>query len=417
MRILFINQYYPPDEAPTGLMLESVANALVEQGHEVTILCAHGGYAGGGKAAIPDATETAVRIVRIQASRFGRGNMIAKLADYSTFYLRVVWKLLTLSPKPDRIIALTTPPYLSLLARAASRLRGSDHAHWVMDLYPDVMVAHGMIRPDSIAGRLLARLTRWGMGGNRSKIVLTLGPDMEQRVRMHLQPETTSEWVPLWGTTQEEPSTETPESPGIPSAIPAAVDTRPESPLVLMYSGNMGLGHRFGEFLSAATTSGPGYEWRFNGDGRRRPEIETSIRQFPDAPIRLGPYIQRELLAQHLASADVHLVSLEPCWNGTMVPSKLPAIFSIGRPVIFVGSPECSIGQWILESGAGWVVPPDDDAAMQSALQEAALPSIRATKGKSARLFASRFFDRVTNSTKIARILAANDKQTLSSIG
>ena len=43
VHLLLINQYYPPDEAPTGLMLESVAEELVAMGHEVTVLCSCGG--------------------------------------------------------------------------------------------------------------------------------------------------------------------------------------------------------------------------------------------------------------------------------------------------------------------------------------------------------------------------------------
>jgi glycosyltransferase involved in cell wall biosynthesis len=173
-----------------------------------------------------------------------------------------------------------------------------------------------------------------------------------------------------------------------------------------MYSGNMGLGHRFTEFLRAVKESGPDYEWRFHGGGKRRHEIENFLRRHPGLPISLGPYISRENLARHLKSAEVHLLSLEPTWNGTMVPSKLAAIFSVGRPVIFVGSPDCSIGQWIIESGGGWVVPPDNAAAMDAALSEALLPSVRLAKGKSAKGFADRFFDRSRNSGRIASIFS-----------
>ena len=90
------------------------------------------------------------------------------------------------SPKPDRIVALTTPPYLSLLARFFSKFHGADHAHWVMDLYPDVMEAHGMLKPGGMLNRVLGALTRWGFGGERCACVLSLGPDMANG------------WVAIW---------------------------------------------------------------------------------------------------------------------------------------------------------------------------------------------------------------------------
>jgi hypothetical protein len=47
MHLVLINQYYPPDLAPTGWMLEAVAEELVRAGHRVTVLCAAGrAYAG-----------------------------------------------------------------------------------------------------------------------------------------------------------------------------------------------------------------------------------------------------------------------------------------------------------------------------------------------------------------------------------
>jgi len=248
MHLVFLNQYYPPDAAPTGVMLEGLVEGLLRDGHQVSVLCAAGGYAGKTRdkktqdarqdkdpnierrtsniehrtqddcgreqkhsAQAPPPTrlnspltidnsssslascvlhscvsstipEPQLRIIRIGASKFGRGTFAGKLADYASYYVGVGWKLLTLRPRPDRIVALTTPPYLSLLARLMSKWRGADHAHWVMDVYPDVLAAHGMLRERSLAYRLLAALACWGMGGKRCAAILTLGPDMAERV-------------------------------------------------------------------------------------------------------------------------------------------------------------------------------------------------------------------------------------------
>jgi glycosyltransferase involved in cell wall biosynthesis len=416
MHLVFLNQYYPPDVAPTGLMLEAVAECLAANGHEVTILCAEGGYGGG---ATPDALKPqkpGMRVVRIKATGFGRGSAAGKLADYLTFYVGVAAKLATLQPKPDRVVALTTPPYLSVLARWFSKFRVADHAHWVMDLYPDVMWAHGIIRQKSLPGSILSWLARWGMGGSRCRLVLTLGPDMAERTASYLTNRTPSAWVPLWGTAvgdhpgmaaAGDPSPH-PPAPGAPREGDCSTETPPPTrrPLRLMYSGNMGLGHRFGEFLHGARTAGDRFEWYFNGDGKRRREIAAFRASHPDAPVTLSGYVPRALLAAHLASADVHLASLEPGWDGTMVPSKLQGIFAIGRPVIFVGSETSSMARWIHESGGGWVIPPDDRAALLAALAEALDEPARAAKGRAALAFATRYFGRDGNSTRIAKLLS-----------
>jgi colanic acid biosynthesis glycosyl transferase WcaI len=417
MNFILINQYYPPDGAPTGLMLEAAAGELVALGHDVTILCSAGGYAAtaAGAAPVPTAAEglpsPAPRVVRCWSTTFGRASFLGKLLDYGSFYLGVTWELLTLRPAPDRLVALTTPPYLSVLARLIGKVRGADHAHWVMDLYPDVMSAHGMIREGDSAHRLLAGLARFGFGGRRRAAVVTLGPDMAERVARHLPADGKVEWVPLWDT--EGPSNTDPDGSNGAGPLADARLLRRErgwgdEQVVLMYSGNMGLGHRFGEFLAAAARAAktPAVRFTFFGSGKRRPEIESFIRNHPAAPLELHDHVPRGQLAAHLRSADVHLASLEPAWDGTMVPSKLQGIFAAGRPVIFIGSRHSAIGRWIGESGGGWVVPPDDPLALDAAIRAACDPAERHRRAAAARNFAGQHFDGRRNARITAEILA-----------
>jgi hypothetical protein len=555
MHLVFLNQYYPPDAAPTGVMLRAVAEECVRQGHQVTVICADGGYAGdrrveglkaegqisgdgerGGVSAtvancssIPQnqqskidnhqssispsspstlnpelSTSPTPTIHRLPATRFGRGTFVGKLLDYASYYLGVAWRLGTMNPPPDRIVALTTPPYLSVLARVVSKLRGADHAHWVMDLYPDVMVAHGMLAEGGWKHRLLAGIARWGFSGRRSAAVLTLGPDMaarcrgvirsqspESRVRTEVEnPKSEIQnhqssispvsWVPLWGVGElrngsngdrdlEDKIAAGRSGHGLRRDA-AATGLRlargwAADELVVMYSGNMGLGHRFGEILEVAGArvsspaepmegespareespgSPPGTSFPphrpgesgdsrsgaaarpptahrqpptlqktrfvFYGGGKRRGEIEALMAAHPDAPVELHDYAPAGELAAHLMTADVHLVSLEPAWSGTMVPSKLQGIFAVGRPVVFVGSADSSIGRWVLESGGGWVVAAGDVAGLRSALDEACDPEVRSNRGEAAAKFAKSHFDRITNVKRVVGIFVGDSR-------
>lgn len=406
MHIVFLNQYYPPDSAPTGLMVEAVAGELTRQGHHVTVLCAAGGYAGVDEARGREDSSGAVRIVRVGATKLGRGSFLGKLLDYASYYLGVAWQLARLDPAPDRIVALTTPPYLSILARVVSRLRGCDHAHWVMDLYPDVMVAHGMISGSGVSHRLLAALARWGFGGARSGVLLTLGPDMAGRLARLIQERVGGvspaiRWVPLWGTAGETTGTDA----GSVLALRAARGWKPDE-LVVMYSGNMGLGHRFGEILDAARRAqGQPMRFVFYGRGKRREEIAHFLAEQPAAAVELHDYAPRENLGTHLASADLHLVSLEPGWTGTMLPSKLQGIFQAGKPALFIGGADSSIAVWIRESGGGWVVAPEDAEGLQAALLQASAPAEREQRGLAAAEFARLHFDSTMNSRHIAALM------------
>src|SRR5258708_6217477 len=49
MRVLFLNQYFPPDPAPTGVLLAEIAAALAAKGHTVDFVAARQEYRAGQK--------------------------------------------------------------------------------------------------------------------------------------------------------------------------------------------------------------------------------------------------------------------------------------------------------------------------------------------------------------------------------
>jgi hypothetical protein len=55
----------------------------------------------------------------------------------------------------------------------------------------------------------------------------------------------------------------------------------------------------------------------------------------------------------------VQIVSLRENWTGTVVPSKFFGALAIGRPVLFLGSPDSAIAKWITELRVGWVLNPE----------------------------------------------------------
>lgn len=261
-RILLLNQFYPPDVAPTGVVLHDLARTLVARGHRVDVICSRRSYDGG---ALFPAEEVAdgVQIRRLPALGFGRKNALARLADYGSFYLLLAWRLAVLRHQPDVILALTTPPYIGLLARLAAGWHRCRHMHWIMDIYPDVMVAYGMLKPGA-AYRLLQWLKRRELA--QASLVVGLGPNMAQKLEPYCAVEHLR-WVALWSDTE-------PDEAG----AQALRRTRGwgNERLVCLYSGNMGLGHRFGEFLAAAEAGGAeGPLFVFSGGGKRKREIEV----------------------------------------------------------------------------------------------------------------------------------------------
>jgi glycosyltransferase involved in cell wall biosynthesis len=400
MRFLLLNQFYPPDPAPTGQYLHSLARVLAERGHQVKVLCSRRSY-DGAKKFPPREILDGIEVGRLWATGFGRNGHFGKMADYLSFYLSLGIALSFERSKPDLILSLTTPPYIGLLGKAAAGRCGCRHAHWIMDLYPDVMFAHRMTRNDGLVFRFLRNLTRFQLRG--AEAVICLGPKMAERVAIYAENEDqamTVAGIPLWSDPELTPWLVSDSSPLRAERGWDAKD------VVFLYSGNMGLGHRFREFLEAANKLGSsGPRWVFSGGGKRRQEIETFAKSHPEARIEFLDYVPQARLREHLGSADVHLASLDSAWQGLIVPSKIQASFAAARPVLFVGGRECETAIWIEESGGGWVVNQNDLEGLLKAIEQARDPDERQRRGQAALEFARKNFQMSENCADIVQML------------
>lgn len=397
MRLLLLNQYYSPDIAPTGQALHHLGRALVARGHSVRVIASRRGYSGD-TAYSREETLDGVEIRRVRATAFGRRTRWGRILDYLSYVCLSFIAGMRPGWHPDLVLSLTTPPYLGIAGALVARLRGAAFAHWVMDLYPDSLVADGILRPGTGLLQALEALSRIQFRGARA--VIALGPFMSKKASLYVPASVAVYSVPLWSVGPSSP-------PGPDQAeVVRAERSWKAGDLVLLYSGNMGRGHRFGEFLEGARRLGAdGPLWAFVGDGPRRAEVEQAATQFPEARIQMLPYIRAERLAASLAAADVHLVSLDTAWQGLIVPSKFQASFAVGRPVIFVGGHENEVAAWIDESGGGWVVSEGDVAGLLLAVESARDPVERVRRGEAALAYAGEHFDRERNSRRIVEIL------------
>jgi glycosyltransferase involved in cell wall biosynthesis len=163
--------------------------------------------------------------------------------------------------------------------------------------------------------------------------------------------------------------------------------------LALMYSGTFGRPHSFEGILELARAlRSDDARFAFSVRGNREMELRQAITA-EDANIGFVPFASTDHLADRLAAADVHIVSLRPEWTGTVIPSKFFGALAIGRPVIFFGDHNSSIAEWIRRYQVGWVWEPGKTAAIAAELCQLAQDEteMRALRERCHRVYLEQF--------------------------
>ena len=348
MRILLLNQFFPPDTAATGQLLGDVAVGLAGGGHEVHVICSAGSYEGGQLNDVRGAGLGGVSVHRVGATARGRARAAGRLLDWGSYYGLAAARALRLG-RFDACLALATPPFIGLVGALLKRRHGTRLVLWTMDLWPDVAVAMRVMRAGgwpAHALRLIAkRLYR------AADAIISLGSTMTQRLAAlgvdEAKISTVHNWVPgeavrplPWGRRY------------IEGRFPL------DGQFVAMYSGNMGTPHEFDTILDAAALlqATPSILFLFVGSGKRRPEVVREAQRRGLGNVGFMEPVRLDRLSELLGSASVHLMSMRPEVEGCIVPSKTYGIMASGRPGIMVGSTDNEAAELFAASGSGWAV-------------------------------------------------------------
>ena len=242
-------------------------------------------------------------------------------------------------------MCLTTPPFIGLVGLMLRLLRGTRVILWTMDLYPEVAIAYGYIKPGRPLCRLMVRLS--GRLYRSASKVIALGEVMARRLaEAGADPgviEIVHNWVP------GEVVTAMP-----PEESEARRKWNKDGRVTLMYSGNLGIGHDLDTVLHAANRLG-GVDLRvlFVGEGKMRGRLMALAGELGLDNVDFHPPQPLSALSDSLAAGDIHIISQRAGTEGLIVPSKVYGIMAAGRAAVFIGPDDCEVAKIVRDSGAG----------------------------------------------------------------
>lgn len=351
MRVTILNQFYKPDIPPTATLAGDLAEHLTKQGHDVTVVASRGGYVDGSPAAGSGMHE-GVRVCRVWTPQLGKSSILNRCIDYAVFYVLCLFRLLTLR-RQDVVISLTTPPYIAW----AGAFHKMIHRHcrlvlWNMDCYPEVAERVGTLKADGKA----AQLMKWANGClfHRLDHLVCLDHAMAGLLApYHAKRDAAGRAlavtvVPNWEKAAAYP----------PDADPGrwqGIETLGLGDrFVVLYMGNMGVGHDFETILDAAEQlKDQPVTFLFIGGGKRFGHVGQAAKQRGLDHVLTRPYLPWDEVPQAMHAGGCALITLRNDMLGVMSPSKVHANLASGLPVLYIGPAGSNVDEAIQRFNCG----------------------------------------------------------------
>jgi len=359
VRVLIVNQYFPPEVEPSATKIHEVSREWVRSGLSVTVITGMPNYPSG--VIRPGYRHRlwrvervdGVRVIRVFAIPASAGSFVRRVLGHLSFMVSAGVASL-FAGECDVVVASSPPLEVGLVGLAVARSRRRPFVFEVRDLWPDAAISFGIIRNRSIIK--LARLAERICYRHASRVVV-VSPGFVDHVLNH-------------GVSR-----------GNVKIIINGTDTflfrprRERDPLlkelfrngkhIVLYAGTFGLQQNLITVLKAAALlkGTPDIGFVLVGDGCDRGKLERARAEWRLRNVVILPLQSRRRVASLISSADICLVQTGRCeLNLGNLPAKLFDYMACGRPIVIAGKGQARM--LVEKAGAGTAAEPDDPESL-----------------------------------------------------
>jgi glycosyltransferase involved in cell wall biosynthesis len=365
VKLAVITQFYPPDYAATGQLIEELVTRLQCPDLQVKVFTGQPGYA---FSAAEAPTYEQVEQLEVRRSRIAQlfpTRIRGKALNGVSFVLRSAVHLLKAKNRGDVLLLTTAPPFQMVLGYLIHLLFGTPYVCLLYDLYPDVVVElkvasaqHWLVRAWSALNRQIWR---------RAAGIVVLSATMKDRVLAQC-PEVEAKISTIHSWADPTRIVPIPKDKNWFALKNALVEK-----FTVLYSGNMGRCHDMDTILAAIQLlQDDPIEFVFIGGGAKRPILQEKLERLGLTNWRFLPYQDKSCLPYSLTACDLALVSIQAGVEGVVAPSKLYSALAAGRPIAVICEPHSYLRPLMAQARCGAVFDNGDGASLASFIRRLA---------------------------------------------
>lgn len=358
IKLSVITQFFPPDYAPTGQLIEELVKQLGQQGVDIEVFTSQPGYAfDSHTAALPVERIGRIRVQRSRTAQLWPGRIRGKAVNGILYTLRSALYLLKAWRRSNVLLVTTAPPFLPVIGYLAYLLFRIPYVCILYDLYPDIAIALGVISKHNWIARLWRGINRqvW----LNAKGIVVLSPAMKQQVVAHC-PQVADKISVIHSWANPELI--------VPIAKEEnwfALEHNLVNKFTVLYSGNMGRCHDMATILEAAQElQDEPIQFVCIGGGAKRDELIQQVNDLGLLNFTFLPYQDKKVLPYSLTACDLSLVSVDASTESLVVPSKLYSALASGRPIAVICSEYSYLRELVAEAECGGTFDNGDSHAL-----------------------------------------------------
>lgn len=365
MRVLYLSQWFPPENGAVGLQ---VAKGLVEHGYEVEALTGFPNYPTGklsaGYRLSPYMREImdGIPVHRVYLHPSHNGSSLGRALNYLSFFASAFIFCLLNARRFDVIYVYHPPITVGLAAALSGYVSRRPFILEVQDLWPDSVAASGMNGTSRLA-RLLEPVCRFVY--RRAALVLGQSHGMAKRLMERGVSEHKADVIFNWAN----------EAAARANGVYDVASLNFEGRFNFVYGGNLGAVQGLDSLIRAAhglSEAAPQIQLTLVGEGMERERLTALVKQLGAKNIQILPGVPQAQIGDILAAADVLVTHLkdDPLFEIT-IPSKTQFYLAMGKPILVGVRGESA--RIVTAAGAGMAMEPENEEAIAEALLTMAL--------------------------------------------
>ena len=305
-KVVVVSQHYPPDPSTTAAIMAAISDRVAQEA-EVLVLSGTAGSAAGASAGKPD-------VVEVRNWMPGKAALAKRAMAELLFTARMFVALLAKLRRGDVALTVPAPFMLPYAFAAAAWLKGAKSVLIMHDLYPDVLIMAGLLKPGSMLARAMRGLNALMfraldavviIGRDTEKLLLRYGGMTRDKIR----------FIPNWATL----------APGVRAVT---VDNPYRRPLAAHFvaglSGNLGFTHDPVIVFEAARLLRDNKDIHFllSGWGVGFDQLRAMQSEARLPNVTLVDRVEDEQLEAFLSAANVWIIPYRKNVAGVSVPSR-----------------------------------------------------------------------------------------------